>query len=77
MNVFVDGSNSILRFVPAVGRARLYRTINSSDPFFDVEDYQLDPVVRAMQMPRVSLLIGDDVGLAKTIEAGRPEDTAS
>ena len=36
----------------------------------EIEDYQLDPVVRAIQMPRVSLLIADDVGLGKTIEAG-------
>ena len=36
----------------------------------EVQDYQLDPVVRAVQMPRVSLLIADDVGLGKTIEAG-------
>lgn len=36
----------------------------------EIEDYQLDPLVRAIQMPRVSLLIADDVGLGKTIEAG-------
>lgn len=46
---------------------------NIQAPFrcgIDIEDYQLDPVVRAIQMPRVSLLIADDVGLGKTIEAG-------
>jgi SNF2 family DNA or RNA helicase len=36
----------------------------------ELEDYQLVPLSRAMKMPRVRLLIADDVGLGKTIEAG-------
>ena len=35
-----------------------------------VDDFQLVPLARAVQMPRVSLLLADDVGLGKTIEAG-------
>jgi ERCC4-related helicase len=35
-----------------------------------IEDYQLDPLVRAIDMARVNLMIADDVGLGKTIEAG-------
>ncbi len=35
-----------------------------------VDDFQLVPLVVALRMPRVSLLLADDVGLGKTIEAG-------
>lgn len=44
-----------------------------ASPFFgavQVEDFQLVPLLKALQMPRISLLLADDVGLGKTVEAG-------
>jgi hypothetical protein len=44
-----------------------------SAPFFgaiQADDFQLVPLLKALQMPRVSLLLADDVGLGKTVEAG-------
>ena len=70
-----DSPRRLDAFLDAVrwGAASSADIRNVQSPFrsgIDIEDYQLDPVVRAIQMPRVNLLVADDVGLGKTIEAG-------
>ena len=70
-----DNPERLDAFLDAVrwGAASTADLKNIQAPFragIDIEDYQLDPVVRAVQMPRVNLLVADDVGLGKTIEAG-------
>ena len=73
-----DAPDKLDAFLDAVrwGAASTADVKNIQSPFrsgIEIEDYQLDPVVRAIQMPRVNLLIADDVGLGKTIEAGMVE----
>lgn len=46
------------------------RLVASSRSKIDFEPYQQVPALRALELPRPRLLIADDVGLGKTIEAG-------
>lgn len=59
---FLSSSNPQQRAEP-VPTAPVYGAVS-------VDDFQLVPLARAMRMPRVSLLLADDVGLGKTVEAG-------
>lgn len=70
-----DDPNTLAAFVDAVR----WGAITSADPDefqapfrsgANVEAYQLEPLRRALQAPRTNLLLADDVGLGKTIEAG-------
>jgi hypothetical protein len=73
--VSFDHPKRLQAFLDAVRWGAVSQADNKAlqSPFrsgIEVDEYQLDPVVRAISMPRVNLLIADDVGLGKTIEAG-------
>jgi superfamily II DNA or RNA helicase len=71
----IDDSDRLEAFLDAVrwGAATNADRNFLQSPFrsgVKIETFQLDPLVRAIDMARVNLLIADDVGLGKTIEAG-------
>jgi superfamily II DNA or RNA helicase len=70
-----DDPNTLAAFVDAVRWGAVTSAYANSyqAPFrsgANVEAYQLEPLRRALQSARTNLLLADDVGLGKTIEAG-------
>lgn len=70
-----DDPNTLAAFVDAVrwGAVTSAAADSYQAPFrsgANVEAYQLVPLSRALQSSRTNLLLADDVGLGKTIEAG-------
>ncbi|MCO5106227.1 MAG: DISARM system SNF2-like helicase DrmD [Burkholderiaceae bacterium] len=64
--------SAITPFLAAASPTRLSEPVPTAPVYGAVsaDDFQMVPLARAMKMPRVSILLADDVGLGKTIEAG-------
>lgn len=70
-----DVFNAYLQALKWTNHSSLLKTDSPEiiSPWFSavqIEDYQLYPVMKSILSPRITLLLADDVGLGKTIQAG-------